>query len=397
MAVRKEDNDVDQRLDQLQAMVEEQGRIIADQKTRLDTVEGSWVSRMLHAPEDKSKTSRRDLLKRAGVAAAAAVGGMAVIDQPVAAITGGNFLLGNANDAGATTQLHATAATFPQPLLKGIAAASGVGIQGNGSGVSTASVGIGILGKGTGGGWGVVGNAAATGFDLVASGTGGILQASQASGPPLRLSGNQESIRDAEGVQWLSDGHQGWSPTQIGGKNIGIFSAVVTVQKTLPGNNGATWVDMDAANLKLTFTPKFHCQAIVTVNTDLWTFVGGVNQDIGVRATSSTAPPGVGLYPTVALQPEAWKESGGPVAFSPNAAYLQTVLPMRAGVTYNLFVVWKTNKATTATIVAGAGPVATKFSPTSLTAHLVTDSHSNVGAAPAQRAPRRFRPKLGLT
>jgi hypothetical protein len=390
MALQKDDGGYDQRLDRLQEQVEEQGRIIGNQKARLDVVEGSWVSRLLHAPEEKDKTSRRDLLRRAGVAAAAAIGGIAILDQPVLAATGNFMVLGVVNNAGADTILIPTAATAPNALLKGLAATTKVGLQGNGTGFSTQSIGMGILGKGTGGAWAVVGEAAATGYDLAAIGTGALLQASQGSGPPSRTSGFQESVRDVQGVQWLSNGATGWYPTQIGGLNIGFFSAVITTQKSLVSSNGVTWTDMDATNLHLVIVPKFHCQAIVTVNADLFTTVTGVNQDIGVRATSSTAPPGVGLYPTTAGQPEGWKESGAAGgALSPNAAFLQTVLPMRAGLTYNLFVVWKANKpAAGSTIYAGAGPIGSKFSPTRMSVQLITDSHANVGATPVH-APGR--------
>lgn len=42
-----------------------------------------------------------------------------------------------------------------------------------------------------------------------------------------------------------------------------------------------------------------------------------------------------GSYPTVANQPEAWKESGGFAGtFSPNAAYVETVLALSPGPTY---------------------------------------------------------------
>jgi hypothetical protein len=67
-----------------------------------------------------------------------------------------------------------------------------------------------------------------------------------------------------------------------------------------------------------------------------------------------------------------WKESGGFAGtFSPNAAYVQTVVQLSGGTTYTFSLQWKTNKnAPGATIYAGAGPINTKFSPTSLTVQL---------------------------
>ncbi len=397
MATVEREGEVGERLDRLQQVVEDQGRIIEEQRSRLDQFSSSLVSRMLHAPAEKDKTSRRDLLKRAGVAAAAAIGGAAVIAEPVSAATGGNFILGNSNQAGNATVLSPTASTAPNPLFKGVAASTKVGLQGNASGVSTFTVGMAMLAKSASGAWGLVAQSADA-YDVAAVGTGRIAQSSLASGPPSIGSGFQEMTRDAQGLLWLSNGAGGWYPAGAGGLNIGLFTKAVTTQMGLAGSNGSTWVDMDATNLHITISPHFHCQAIVTVNADLFTDTAGLNQDIGVRATSSTAPPGVGLYPTTAGQPEAWKESGGPVKFGPNAAFLQTVLPMRAGLTYNLFAVWKANKAATSAqhIYAGAGPIGSKFSPTRMTVQLVPDTHSNVGATPVQPLTGKFRPKKAL-
>jgi len=54
--------------------------------------------------------------------------------------------------------------------------------------------------------------------------------------------------------------------------------------------------------------------------------------------------------------------------FSPNAAFVQTPFAVTATRTYTLTLTWKANKpAQNATIVAGAGPIGGRFSPTSLT------------------------------
>jgi hypothetical protein len=370
---------------------------------------GGRTSSLLHEGLLQSR-SRRDVLFRAGAVAVASVGALSLLDQRrVEAATAGPFILGASNNADATSGLVPTTSAGPSVLLNidqsGVTFAAGVSavqvtnspgnvaLEAFGNANSASTLGLAIFATGTGGSGAIVATTAGTGaaiigqsasgFDLQASGSGRLHQNGVLSGPPGFSSTNQESVRDVQGVQWLSNGAGGWYPTQVGGLNIGFFSAVVTTQKTLASSNGATWKDMDATNLHLVITPKFSCQAIVTVNADLWTTVAGFNQDIGVRATSSTAPPGVGLYPTTAGQPEGWKESGGPAAFSPNAAFLQTVLPMRAGLTYNLFVVWKANKPAAGTsIIAGAGPIGGKFSPTRMSVQLVTDSHANVGAAP---------------
>ena len=177
-------------------------------------------------------------------------------------------------------------------------------------------------------------------------------------------------------------------PLQPAGMNQALFTTVSTSQYTLSGSNGVTWIDLDATNLKLTITPTFNCEAIINATADLWTSVAGYNQDIGIAIAG-------GAYPTTAGQPEGWKESGGYAGtFSPNAAYVEAVAPMNAGVTYTVKVVWKTNKPAggAVTIAAGAGPIGGKFSPTRLSARLVATKANGLAPAmpqqPVQPAPR---------
>jgi hypothetical protein len=143
------------------------------------------------------------------------------------------------------------------------------------------------------------------------------------------------------------------------------YEAISTAQYNLTNSNGTTWQSMDVTNLSVSVTPTSACLATVTGNSDLWTANAGYNQDLGIAISG-------GAYPSVAGQPEAWKESGGFAGtFSPNAAYVQTVVQLSAGTTYTFTLHWKANKnAPGATIYAGAGPINTKFSPTSLTVQL---------------------------
>jgi hypothetical protein len=106
-------------------------------------------------------------------------------------------------------------------------------------------------------------------------------------------------------------------------------------------------------------TPSTNCLAIISGNADLWTANAGYNKDIGIDVNSSIV---------------AWKESGGFAGtFSPNAAFVQAVVPMNGGTAYTVKLRWKTNKlAAAATIYAGAGPIGTQFSPTRLTVQLVS-------------------------
>jgi hypothetical protein len=141
--------------------------------------------------------------------------------------------------------------------------------------------------------------------------------------------------------------------------------AISASQYQLANSDGATWQNIDATNLRVRLTPTTTCLATVSGNADLWTANAGYNQDIGITVSG-------GAYPSVAGQPEAWKESGGFAGtFSPNAAYVQTVLQLNGGTTYTFTLQWKTNtNAPGATIYAGAGPIGGKFSPTSLTVQL---------------------------
>jgi hypothetical protein len=80
--------------------------------------------------------------------------------------------------------------------------------------------------------------------------------------------------------------------------------------------------------LQVSFTPRFSCQAIITINADLWTTVAGHNQDIAATITG-------GAFGTNKVV--AWKESGSVAgAFSPNAAYLETVQTLALSTTYTI-------------------------------------------------------------
>src|SRR4029077_3565293 len=126
-------------------------------------------------------------------------------------------------------------------------------------------------------------------------------------------------------------------------------SAFTNTQYLLNGNDGNTWKDMDATNLVITnFSPTATSTGLVSANADLWTTAAGVNQDIGIWISG-------GIYGTGGTL-VGWKESGGyGGTFSPNAAYVQTLVTLTAATNYTIKLQWKTNKLTSSTIVAGAG------------------------------------------
>jgi hypothetical protein len=163
----------------------------------------------------------------------------------------------------------------------------------------------------------------------------------------------------------------GFSPTRLTAQLVAAASAAnlksvaITTQPKQKGSSGSTWLDMDPS-LSFSYTPTVDGNALLSANVDLWTDTAGFNQDIGISVSGGSNP----AYPTVAGQPETWKESGGYAGtFSPNAAFAQRVVPMKGGTTYTVTLQWKTNRAapSASMIVAGAGPIGAKYSPTSLT------------------------------
>jgi len=151
-----------------------------------------------------------------------------------------------------------------------------------------------------------------------------------------------------------------------------VADAMTTQQYHLSGSNGQTWQDIDPVNLSITMhNVPANLSVILMGNADLWTANAGYNQDLGIAVSGGVAP---NLhYPTVAGQPEAWKESGGFAGtYSPNAAFVQTVIDLSAGQDYTFKLQWKTNKKDPGTIFAGAGPLSNlTFSNTRLTAQLI--------------------------
>ncbi|HEX9549094.1 MAG TPA: hypothetical protein VF942_17265, partial [Acidimicrobiales bacterium] len=145
-------------------------------------------------------------------------------------------------------------------------------------------------------------------------------------------------------------------------------------QYSLTGNNGSTWVDTDATNLSVTFTPAAASLAVISGNADLWTANAGYNQDLGIAVSG-------GAFPTTVGQPEVWKESGGSAGFSPNAAFVQKVIPVAGATAYTAKLQWKSNRSDAGTILAGAGPSAGSFSPTRISVMLVPTSTATAFAA----------------
>ena len=155
--------------------------------------------------------------------------------------------------------------------------------------------------------------------------------------------------------------------------------AASTRQYSLSGSDGASWTDMDPANLQQTLNPSSDQWALLEANADLWTGGTGYNQDLGIFvSTNGGADTLVG-----------WKESGGyGGTLSPNAAFLQVPFAVTAGNTYVVKLKWKTNRDARpagAVIYAGAGSGG-PYSPTSLSVRLVPTASLATAVTTAQPA-----------
>ncbi len=142
-------------------------------------------------------------------------------------------------------------------------------------------------------------------------------------------------------------------------------------QYRLQGSDGASWDAMDTTNLAVGLTAPADGFVEFGGNADLFTTSSGYNQDLGITVVG-------GAFPTTSGQPEAWKESGGFAGtFSPNAAYVQTVVPVSSGVDYVAYLSWKTNKADSGSVYAGAGPIGGRYSPTCIHERFVSAGDMN--------------------
>lgn len=158
-----------------------------------------------------------------------------------------------------------------------------------------------------------------------------------------------------------------FSPTGFTAQVLPATSGAQSVgQYTLEGSDGATWAAIDPSRLTLTIpagaTPR---TMVLGANADLWTDTAGFNQDLAIFVSAGGG----------ADQLVAWKESGGfNGTYSPNAAFVQAAYRLQPGGTYVFTLRWKSNKAmpSNAGIYAGAGPLGSDFSPTSLIAEIVS-------------------------
>ena len=147
------------------------------------------------------------------------------------------------------------------------------------------------------------------------------------------------------------------------------MTAAINTQPGLTGSDGISWTALGSGT-PVTLAPTANSTAILGANADLWTAAAGYNQDLGISVNGTIV---------------AWKESGGNAGtFSPNAAYVQTVVALAAATSYTIKLQWKSNVSATGKTIyaaAGLGPV---FSPTRLTAELVPAANLSSAASTTQ-------------
>jgi hypothetical protein len=188
-------------------------------------------------------------------------------------------------------------------------------------------------------------------------------------GTPYTIKVQWKANKNTTGTIFTAAGGAGnYSPTRLTLRmfpaGTGLQDAVANAQYFKAGSTGADWTPIDSTNLKLTVTPTANSLYVLGANADLWTATAGVNQDIGIFISG-------GAYGTTGTL-VAWKESGGFAGtFSPNAAFVQTVLPLAMGINYTITLEWKANIATSGVIYAAAGG-AGNYSPTRITAQLMS-------------------------
>jgi len=178
-------------------------------------------------------------------------------------------------------------------------------------------------------------------------------------------------------LRWKTNRPAGSSMIHMGaGPIAGLFSPTSLIAQLIPvaagslsnasstqqyqqgGSDGITWTAMDNSALTLSFPSGSSTCVVLSGNADLWTATAGFNQDLGLALDGNIV---------------GWKESGGFAGtYSPNAAYVESVVPITTGSTHTASLVWKTNRrAGTATIFAAAGNSG-PFSTTTLVAVLIS-------------------------
>jgi hypothetical protein len=210
-----------------------------------------------------ARTSRRNMLRRGGVAAAATVAGLTLLDQRRAeAATGDPFTLGQANNANATTSLAITAAATLVPLFH----VSAAGLSGSSTTMIVdgpgSVAGLALQVNGNSGGTGIKTSAATgpsgtVGLALAAAGTNGANAIDASSDKGIGVAASSTTGPGVTGASHSNAGVAGSSATGSGvtgkGRVGGIFNGSVADLRLIPqagahpahGTKGDLFVDQN--------------------------------------------------------------------------------------------------------------------------------------------------------
>jgi hypothetical protein len=142
------------------------------------------------------------------------------------------------------------------------------------------------------------------------------------AGVPYQIKLQWKTNKPAQGATIMAGAGNGpYSPTRLTLRffpaGSGVMDKASGRQYSLSGSDGVSWATLDPAGLSVTLTPATNCLAILSANADLFTSAAGFNQDLGIAVNGSLV---------------SWKESGGFAGtYSPNAAYVQALMPVTAG------------------------------------------------------------------
>ncbi|HEX9035032.1 MAG TPA: hypothetical protein VF834_24585 [Streptosporangiaceae bacterium] len=212
----------------------------------------------------QQRTSRRTMLRRGGIVAAASVASLTVLDQRRAeAATGNNFVLGNLNDANATTELHPTSGS---PTLSPMFLVNGAALSGTSTSMvvdgPNAGQSLALQVNNSGGGLALQVNSASTsttiGLAIQGNGAGTAGGISGSSGSGTGVAGSSTSGKGVVGTSSSNTGVSGVSTSGTGvggtGKHGGVFTGTVAQIQLKPaatahphaGSKGDLFVDSSA-------------------------------------------------------------------------------------------------------------------------------------------------------
>lgn len=248
--------------------------IVGEQRARLETLEGLRGNLSEGRPQ-----TRRDLLKLAGAGLVGAAGSMALSALPVAAATGGNFLLGNANKAETNSTLALDAivrpgTTTPIDYALQVDATNLTNNYGLTGGLNASIHGIEAIGMGSGAGLIAVsstGPGAVLGSNFSTAGT-----PSSGSACDLQLGGAVATNKNTFGSGRLGQIKR----SDLGAAGPG-WTAAGTIAELVRGTDASLWLSTNGASA----TNSANWRRMNTVRVDAANGSGGFFQPVRIIDT----------------------------------------------------------------------------------------------------------------